>query len=88
MRYIYGSGSGISSVEMDSYIFVARRMTCGMDYIPSTINDILISNRTFLSKNVMDMRQKINYCIVIIYYTGKDSKKNHQWVCNQTVYIL
>ena len=44
MRYTYVSGSGTSSVRIDSYNFVTRKTTYSMDYIASVIHEILISN--------------------------------------------
>ena len=44
-----------------------------MDYIASTIHDILISNRTLFNLNGVDMSKKCNHFTVIIYY-GKEFK--------------
>ena len=74
MRYTYVSGSGTSSVRIDSYNFVTRKTTYSMDYIASVIHEILISNIILFNLNGVDKSQKFNHCIVIIYYAGEDLK--------------
>ena len=45
-----------------------------MDYIACIIHEILVLNRILFNSNGVDMSQKFNHCIVIMYYVVKDLK--------------
>ena len=44
-RYTYGYGSGTSSVGMDPYKFVTRKMTYEMEYIATELHEILCTQQ-------------------------------------------
>ena len=47
-RYTYGFGSGTSSVGLDPYNFVTRRMSPEMQYIGTKLHELMKRNRMFL----------------------------------------
>ena len=75
-RYTYGYGSGTSSVGMDSYNFVTRKMANEMDYIATELHEILLQSQKFLNLESADLSQKFNHCTFIMYYAGANLKQN------------
>ena len=75
-RYTYEYGSGISSVRMDPYNIVTRKMIYEMEYIVTELHEILLHNNKFLNPESTDLSQKCNHCTVIMYYTGANLKQN------------
>ena len=76
-RYTYGYGSGTSSVGIDPFNFVTRKMTKEMEYIGTELHEILSKNQKFLNLESADLSQKFNHCTVIMYYTGANLKQNY-----------
>ena len=74
-RYTYGYGSGTSSVGIDPYNFVTRKMTKEMEYIGTELHEILLKNHKFLNLESADLSQKFNHCTVIMYYAGANLKQ-------------
>ena len=75
-RYTYGYGSGTSSVGIDPFNFVTRKMTKEMEYIGTELHEILSKNQKFLNLESADLSQKFNHCTVIMYYTGTNLKQS------------
>lgn len=74
-RFTYGFGSGTSSVGMDPYNFVTRRMSPEMQYIGTKLHELLQRNRVFFNLEGVDLDQQFNHCTVIIYYADDCLKK-------------
>ena len=74
-RQTYGSGSGTSSVGMDKYNFVTRRMTPGMEKLSLELRTFVICNKKYFNLENVDMSQKCNHCSVIQYYVGLELKR-------------
>lgn len=74
-RYIYGSGSGASSVGMDTCNFVTnKRMTNSMQMLSSEIHNFLRNNKSQFSLETTDISQPFNHCSVVLYYAGSGLK--------------
>ena len=56
-RYIYGYGSDTSSVGMNPYNFVTRKMTYEMEYIATELHELLLHNSKFLNPKSVDLNQ-------------------------------
>ena len=76
-RYTYGYGSVTSSVGMDPYNFVPRKMNNEMEYIATELHEILLQNQKFRNLESIDLSQKFKYCTVIMYYAGANLKQKN-----------
>ena len=75
-RYTYGYGSVTSSVGMEPYNFITRKITNEMEYIATELHEFLLHNKKFLNLESAGLSQKFNHCIVIMYYAGDNLKQN------------
>ena len=66
--YTYGYRSGTSSVGIDPYNFVTRKITYKMEYITTELHELILHNKKFLNLKSADLSQELNHCTVIMYY--------------------
>ena len=74
MRYTYGSGSGASSVGMHPLNYVTRPLYFKMEAMIDKIYSLLKQNQDTLNLSSVNLDKKINYCTVLVYYTGEGLK--------------
>ena len=69
-RYTYGSGSGSSSVGMDSLNFVTRPWNSLMFAMSNDIQLILNENKSLFNLATCNLDRNFNHCTILIYYSG------------------
>jgi len=75
-RYTYGSGTGTTSVGMDSNNFVTRAMNKMMLDMADHIYRMLNSNKSLFNVQDLNMSNGFNHCTILLYYAGKGLKQH------------
>ena len=75
-RYIYGSGTGSSSVGMDLRSFVTRVMFEEILALSKELHNLLVKNRSCFKLEDANLSLPFNHCTVIIYYAGDNLKES------------
>ena len=73
--FIYYSGSGTSSVGMDPYIFMTRKMSDTIECMANELHCIIKKNKNLLNMDGVDTSKKFNYYSVILYYADVNLKE-------------
>ena len=74
VRVGVGSGSWISSVEMNPYKFITRQFSPSLEIIASKLHVLIHGTKSLFNLETVDASIKFNQCSILMYNIDPDLK--------------